>query len=186
MWCSGSYPWTFSPAQLNNSWSGHLFGGYLIPRSRLGQVSLYQHQQNSFSYKLMIKSVSQSGSVSVGRTAPAGWMQSNVNKCDDKWLRPSHSAAPTGRLGFSGLMWCDAIVTIYKPRWETWHWIWGREGGRVTHNDDNDVFSHQEVAPGQGLNICQNNPRCLDRLGAPPLLTFSYQDWHPLIFTGFY
>ena len=111
-------------------------------------------------------------------------IQSNVNKWDDKSLRPSHSHSNTPR-DFPA--WCDVIVTIYKPRWESWHWIRGREGGRVTHNDDNDVFSHQEVAPGQGLNICQNNPRCLDQQSsAPPLLSFSYPSCQPLILAGFY
>ena len=111
-----------------------------------------------------------------------------TNDCDPPTLQSSAAPTTNRRMRFSGLMWCDVIVTIYKPRWETWHWIWGREGGRVTHNDDNDVFSHQEVAPGQGLNICQNNPRCLDQLGAPPLLRFSYPPatllfW--LVFTKF-
>ena len=191
---------------LNNSWSGHLFGGYLIPRSRLGQVSLHQHQQNSFSYKLLPEWSSQSARVSVGRTpsrylaiSPSQYNEmltsEMTNDCDPP--TPPHHARPFGRLQgenvifrtdvmWCDVMWCDVIVTISKPRWETWHWIFGRAGGRVTHNDDNDVFSHQEVAPGQGLNICQNNPRCLDQLRAPPLLRFSYSSCHPLILTGFY
>ena len=39
------------------------------------------------------------------------------------------------------------------------------------------MYSVIRRSPGQGLNICQNNPRCLDRLGAPPLLSSSCQDW---------
>ena len=104
---------------LNNSWSGHLFGGYLIPRSRLGQVSLHQHQQNSFSYKLLPEWSSQSASV--GRTAhqltispfPYNEMLTSemTNDCDPP--TPPHHARPFGRLQermwFSGLMWCDVM-----------------------------------------------------------------------------
>ena len=80
---------------------------------------------------------------------------------------------------------CDRYNLETRPRLDIeYEAEGGREGGLVTHNDDNDVFSHQEVAPGQGLNICQNNPRCLDLLGAPPLLMFSCLPSHHPVFTG--